>query len=70
MDFAARVIRRILHDVHFPELLGSQRGLEVPSMLGAVVHQFHDLILAESLLQLLLVIFSALPDGNRYKEAL
>ena len=69
MYFAARVVRRILHDVHFPELFGSQRGLEVPAMFGAVVHQFHYLIVAKSLLELLLVIFSALPDENRYKEA-
>ena len=66
MYFAPRIVLRVLHHVNIPEPLGSQRRLEVPAVLGAVVHQFEDCIFAVTFLQFLLVIFSTLPDGNRY----
>ena len=70
MYFTPRIILRVLHHVDLPELLGGERGLEVAAVFGAVVQQFDDLIFAESLLQFLLVKFSALPDENRYKVVL
>ena len=43
MDLASRIVLRVLHNVDFPELLGSERRLEVAAVFGAVVQQFQDL---------------------------
>ena len=54
------IIRIKGEHVGIPELLRGDRRLEQTPVLGALVHQRHDLVLGQSLLQLLLIILLTL----------